>query len=82
MNFYRVKFHYFCLPAHHENYVTLYYRAVDEDDVVRRFPILPPCAVCPPDAAPHGKLETDWAIEEISAMAFELSDGCLEPDIQ
>jgi hypothetical protein len=81
MNLYRAKFHYFCLPARHENHVTRYYRALDVDDVERRLPIPSPCSQCPTDAVPDGRLEIDFEVEEISETEFAESGGRLEPDI-
>jgi hypothetical protein len=81
MGIYKATFHYYCLPAHHENRYTLYYRASDVEDVKTRFSIPYPCSECPPDAVPHGELEMDWEIEEISELAFELSGARLEPQI-
>ena len=81
MSFFKVKLHYFCLMSNHENCVTRYYRASDIEDVKRRFSLHYPCAKCPPDAVPHGRLEIDFEIEEISELAFELSDAQLEPEV-
>lgn len=81
MAIYKVEFHYFCLPGHHENRVTRFYRASSIEDAQKRFSLHYPCSECPPDAVPHGSMNVDFEAEEISELEFELSRGKLEPEI-
>lgn len=81
MAIFKVEFHYFCLPGHHESRITRYYRALDVEDVKRRFSLHFPCSECPPDAVPDGSMSVDFEIEEISDVEFEFSGARLEPEI-
>lgn len=81
MGIYKAEFHYFCLPAHHENRITRYYRASDIEDLKRRFSFHYPCAQCSPSVVLTGTLEVEWEVEEISEINFEESGATLEPDI-